>query len=856
MSRITCLILAILVTIIFAGGCGDDDGGNNLNEHQNPPGWEVNDVVIADNVKVIDESVDVTVESATLTIPASQADKVKDVQVGAIVVSEKGSGFLRRVISVSETANGIVFGTESASLAEVIQQGRISGPIPLDFSSNPSQKDGFGLDLSGQVLYDENGLTITLTQATINFKPDLNLAIEFDGSSLDYFKVDVVGNLSGSLVAQVVYDGDASFSQTIPLYESAPIITTVWAGYVPIVIVTTLQVEAGFVASLEGSLTFEGGVNFSSEVTTGVEYRDGQWIEIDDRDFQLTAIGPTLDVSVNTGLRVFLRPKIVTKLYSIAGPTIAIEPNTRLAVDLLPDPGWKLFAGVRGTIDLEIEAFDKVLADYSATLFDFEELLASGPLDLCEDEDEDGYGVGANCLGEDCDDTDPGIWIGCVDCSDNDSDGHDGYDAVSCITGDDNCDSDPYNWTLIGCSSCIDGDGDGYGVDCDQGDDCDDGDPGIWVGCINPVPISIAGGIYHSCVLKDDGTVWCWGRNSSGELGDGQTHQTCGLYDCSSTPVLVSGITGVAAIGVGGMHSCAVKGDGTAWCWGSNSHCQFGDGTATDSLTPVQVSSIASVAAIGGGTWYSCAVKSDGTAWCWGANWGGQLGDGTTTGSSIPVQVSGSAGFTVIGLDWHSCAVKSDGTAWCWGPNGGGQLGDGTTTGSSIPVQVSGITNAVSISVGSSSACVVKSDGTAWCWGENDYGQLGDGTTTGSFTPVQVSGITNAVSISGGGYSACVVKSDGTVWCWGANSNGQLGDGQVHQTCAGHDCSPIPVQVSGITGVITIGGANSHFCAVKSDCTVWCWGGNQYGQLGDGQSHQICIDGFDCSPIPVQVIGL
>jgi len=373
MSRITCLFM--LATLVLAGGCGDDDGGNNLNEHQNPPGWEVQDVVVADDLKVIDDAVDIAVEPTTLVISA-QVALVSDIQPGDLVVSSKGSGFLRRVVSVVENQDGVVFQTETASLAEAIQQGKINGPIPLEFSHNPSQKDGLGLDYSGQIIYNSDGLTITLSQATINFSPDLNLEIDYNSFSLEYFKAEAIGNLTGTLAVQAVYDGSTSFSDIVSLYDSAPIITTIWAGPVPIVIVTTLHLEAGFVASFEGSLSAEAGASFTAQVSAGAEFSNGAWDVIAEQDFQLTAIGPTLEVSANADLRVFLRPKIVTKLYGVAGPTIAIEPYGHLSVDLLPSPGWELSAGVLGTIDVEIEAFDHVLASYSDTLFDFEWPLA------------------------------------------------------------------------------------------------------------------------------------------------------------------------------------------------------------------------------------------------------------------------------------------------------------------------------------------------------------------------------------------------------------------------------------------------------------------------------------------------
>lgn len=817
MSRIKSLIIAIFVTMIFAGGCGDDDGGNNnLNNHENPPGWNVNDIVVADNVKVIDESVDVTVESATLTIPASQANKVKDVQAGAIVVSGKGNGFLRRVTSVSEVANSVVLMTESASLAEVIQQGQISGTIPLDFSSNPSQKDGLGLDLSGQVLYDDNGLTITLSQAVINFVPDLNLAIEFDGSSLGHFRVEAVGNLSGSLVAQVVYDGGASFSQTIPLYESAPIITTIWAGFVPIVIVTTLQVEAGFTVNFENSVTLEAGASFGAQVSAGAEYSNGNWNLIADQDFQLTAIGPTLDVTAGMDFRVFLRPKIVSKLYGIAGPTLAIEPYGRLNLSALPSTEWELSAGVLGTIDVEIEAFDHVLANYSDTLFDFEWLLASNA----------------------------------PSCSDADGDGYDGYDTTNCPTGDDQCDTDPFNWTATGCSSCVDLDGDGYGQDCDQGEDCDDGDSSSWNDCVVWVQVSTSG--YHTCGVKSDGTTWCWGYNWRGELGDGTTID-------SLVPVQVAGIIDVVKVIAFAWTTCALKNDSTVWCWGDNQYGQVGDGSSPYTIpNPVQVVGLSNVTSIGAASQHICAAKSDGTAWCWGGNGYGQIGNGTSGtvgGYDLPEQVFGLTGVVAIDCgSYNSCGLLADGTVWCWGRNDHGQLGDGQSHEicaiydcSKTPVQVQGINDAVEIVVGGSHSCVRRASGTYWCWGANTHGSIGDNTTITRLTPVEMIVFSNASTIATGVGYTCGILPDGTLWCWGGNDYGQLGDSTNTNSTAA-------VQVVGASDVVQAELSRFTSCSVNQLGELWCWGRNDYGQLGDGQTHQDC-GGYDCSPTPVQVLG-
>jgi uncharacterized protein (TIGR03437 family) len=341
---------------------------------------------------------------------------------------------------------------------------------------------------------------------------------------------------------------------------------------------------------------------------------------------------------------------------------------------------------------------------------------------------------------------------------------------------------------------------------------------------------SIAAGTTHSLALKSDGTVWAWGDNGAGELGDGTTTQR-------NAPVQVSGLTGVAAMAAGHGHSLAARNDGTVWAWGDNNSGDLGDGTTTQRNAPVQVQGIAGVVVVAAGYSHSLAVKSDGTVWAWGDNVLGELGDGTTTQRDAPVQVSGLKG--VIGIsagDDFSLAVKSDGTVWAWGVNQAGELGDGTTTTqSNTPVQVAGLTGVIAVAAGAiADSLALKSGGTAWAWGSLVQGG-------GSNTPVQVSGLTGVVGLSTGGYFNLAVKSDGTAWAWGNNGTGELGNGTTTN-------SNSPGQVNGLTGVVAVAAGFGHSLALKSDGTVWAWGWDSYGQLGNGTKTD--------SSNPVQVSGL
>ena len=289
---------------------------------------------------------------------------------------------------------------------------------------------------------------------------------------------------------------------------------------------------------------------------------------------------------------------------------------------------------------------------------------------------------------------------------------------------------------------------------------------------------AIAAGYRHNLVLKADGTVWGWGDGSYGELGDGKATD-------SIEPVRASGLTGVTAIAAfgerGGSHSLALKRDGTVWAWGQNYFGELGDGTTTDRHTPVQVSDLTGVTAIACGYRFSLALKSDGSVWAWGwydccREWY----EGTRANHPTPVQVSGLTGIAAISaVCRNGLALKKDGSVWAWGDNRHGQLGVGTTADRETPVQVSGLTGVTAIAMGSGHCLALKGDGTVWAWGANDDGQLGDGTKTERLTPVQVSGLSKMTAITGANSYSLALKADGTVWAWGWNAWGELGDGTV-----------------------------------------------------------------------------
>jgi alpha-tubulin suppressor-like RCC1 family protein len=384
----------------------------------------------------------------------------------------------------------------------------------------------------------------------------------------------------------------------------------------------------------------------------------------------------------------------------------------------------------------------------------------------------------------------------------------------------------------------------------------------------------VAAGYYFSVALKSDNTVWGWGSNDAGQLGNG-------TLASSDTPRQVVGpggsgvLTDVAAISGGYSHTAALRTDGTVWAWGLNIYGQLGDGSTGYSRTPVQVVGpegngvMTGVSAIAAGFWHTVALRPDGTVWTWGSNSNGQLGNGAAANSATPVQVLGPGGSGVLtdvvaisAGGFHTVALKSDGTVWAWGVNTEAELGNASAMYSSAtPLQVAGpdgvgnLTGVAAISAGSRYTVALKTDGTVCAWGT---GPSGSGVYSRMTAPVQIPGpggagvLTEVVAVSAGFDQVVAIRADNSVWTWGSNYGGQLGDGTTTDHLA-------PIQVAGLdgSGILTgaIAGAAGylHTLALKSDGTVWLWGTNLYGQLGHPDGYSAPVQSLSASGAPFVV---
>jgi alpha-tubulin suppressor-like RCC1 family protein len=392
--------------------------------------------------------------------------------------------------------------------------------------------------------------------------------------------------------------------------------------------------------------------------------------------------------------------------------------------------------------------------------------------------------------------------------------------------------------------------------------------------------VAITAGDSHSVAVRRDGSVWAWGNNFSGQLGDGTTTRR-------PLAAPIPGLSQIVAVAAGSSYSLALRADGTVWAWGDNSYGQLGDGTRTRRLSPLQVPGLTDVVAIDTRAYTSYAVRADGTVWAWGANFSGLLGDGTQAiYRPTPAPVPGLTQMvSVVAGSGHALALHQDGRLWAWGGNHAGQLGRGSQSAQGLPEPVRGLEGVLAAAVYYSHSVALRRDGSVYTWGHNSQGAMGTGTdrqatpdrvdlkdvrtvSSSSYhalalrqdgsvwwwghqpigdhgihpTPEKVEGISDAVAVAAGGAHSLVVRQDGTVWAWGDNFRGQLGNGTRDSG------QTTPAQVPGLSDVVAVAAGWEHSLALKLDGTVWAWGSNHFGQLGNVA--------LEDSPLPVQVQGL
>ncbi|MEP6573856.1 MAG: Ig-like domain-containing protein [Gemmatimonadota bacterium] len=346
---------------------------------------------------------------------------------------------------------------------------------------------------------------------------------------------------------------------------------------------------------------------------------------------------------------------------------------------------------------------------------------------------------------------------------------------------------------------------------------------------------ALDGGYSHTCSRTALGGAYCWGLNDDGELGSGL------ISPSSAVPVAVAGDISYASLYPGGKFTCALTGDGAAWCWGRNAEGQLGRGTLVTSASPGQVVGGLQFNALAAGYSHACGLIAGGVAYCWGTNSHGELGDGTTTGRLSPVAVAGGRTFVSISArGLHTCALTANGTAYCWGSNTNGEIGDGTKTNRTAPVAVSTTQKFVEITTGALHTCARTAAGDAFCWGDNALSEIGDGTATDRPRPTMVTGGLTFGSLRARGSHTCGVATGNQAYCWGYNAAGELGDGTTSNRA-------VPTAVAGGLNYTDLSSGASFSCGVTETSLLYCWGDNTYGQLGNGS--------FANSSLPIKVLG-
>lgn len=360
----------------------------------------------------------------------------------------------------------------------------------------------------------------------------------------------------------------------------------------------------------------------------------------------------------------------------------------------------------------------------------------------------------------------------------------------------------------------------------------------------------IAIGQAHACALRNDGSVSCWGRAFEGQLGDGLTARH------STFPVDVTALAQVSRIALSYNHSCALGATGQVSCWGSNSKGELGVAgiansnvprplTALPASTAIALGGVASALAVDGGSsisagGFSCALTQARTAYCWGSNSHGQLGH-ADVGGPTPQPVPGLTDLVeIVAGGAHACARSAAGAVYCWGANAKGQLGDGSLNSRAAPAPVAGLgAGVVALAAGLEHSCAWLGAGEIRCWGENYYGQLGDGSATGRRVPTPVvSAPAQVTGIAAGGDRSCATTEGGDLFCWGSNNWGELGTGDRWQRVR-------PLRVEGASARRVAVGVSAS-CSLSEAGGVQCWGDHGQGMLGDGTRP------YAAEPLPAQ----
>lgn len=324
--------------------------------------------------------------------------------------------------------------------------------------------------------------------------------------------------------------------------------------------------------------------------------------------------------------------------------------------------------------------------------------------------------------------------------------------------------------------------------------------------------VEVVTGVSHSLLLKNDGTVWAWGRNINGELGIGETAIKHNGKEVGVVfPTQVKNLTEIIDVDSGYFHSVALRNNGTVWAWG-NVNSFTGRDISKDLVSvPTQINTLEDIVAISAGGRHSLALDKNGIVWTWGI-----METTPRKVTNLPENI-----VKISSGDEIDRALDKDGRVWVWPSESNYQ-----------PIMIEGMDGIIEMADGGGSTSIfLKEDGTVWAWGDNSFGSLGMGDFSDryDFTPVKVKNLENVVYISMGSANCYAVDAEGAVWVWGFNHVGQLGDGSKQST-------GLPIKLSTVEGIKLVAASEYHALVADDKGNVWAWGDNDYGQLGTVKS--------------------
>lgn len=350
---------------------------------------------------------------------------------------------------------------------------------------------------------------------------------------------------------------------------------------------------------------------------------------------------------------------------------------------------------------------------------------------------------------------------------------------------------------------------------------------------------NVSAGGDQTLARKADGNLYGWGSNLFGQLGDGTS------ISRTSPTVVAGGSTLWKQVATGDQFVIALRSDGTLWSWGLNQVGQLGDGTTTNRGSPAKIGIATDWVFIAAGKRHAFAINAKGFLYGWGGNFNGQLGDSTTVSKFVPTLITGlgpaPTGTTVpVGTktwktiaagDTHSLGIDTVNGLYGWGSNASGQVGNNNSVDSLMPTKI-GASFWASVSAGGAHSTGIRTDGTLFAWGSNSNGQVGNGAMQNVQVPAQITTANNSANnwavVSAGAFHTMATRTDGSLWGWGANSDSQLGNG-------GTTDSFIPTQIGAVKNWNTVSAGSGHTMGIQNDNTLWGWGRNLSGQVGNGK---------------------